>query len=572
MVPLQSRMDFGGIFAVMSIMKIRISTASVVCLLSISAIAQKNATPAGWHLLDKATDGYHGISLEKAYQLVKDKKPATVIVGVIDGGTDTTHEDLKEVLWKNEREIPGNGKDDDGNGYVDDFYGWNFLGNAKGENIGKENIEAIRLYHVMKNDFENKPINPSALSIEQQEQYNLWKKIEEKLHVTAEDRLNFRLIQSTANSLIRQDSILQQFIGKKEYSIEELERSIPTTDQSKRAKFNFLRAAQLLEFEADKTNVEIFDDLNGYLSMQESILTAKEKPLNNYRAIIGDNPADINDRYYGNSDIMASDAKHGTHVAGIIAAVRNNGKGGDGVANNVKILTVRAVPDGDEYDKDVALSIRYAVDNGAKVINMSFGKEFSPNKPFVDAAIRYAAEKDVLLVHAAGNDSKNIDQGDNFPTALLGNNTRADNMITVGASGDSSIKSGMIAPFTNFGKSTVQVLAPGVKIYNTVPTGNRYAFLEGTSMAAPVVSGIAAIIRGYYPQLSAAEVKKILMESSDRSLTNQLFDEPGSENKEKIAMADLCASGGIVNAYAALLLAEKLAIEKVKNTSGKKIK
>jgi cell wall-associated protease len=548
---------------------LRFTASAVICFLVFPAISQKTTTPAGWHLMDYATDGYHGISLEKAYQLVKDKKPVMVIVGVIDGGTDTTHEDLKEILWRNTREIQGNRLDDDGNGYVDDVYGWNFLGNANGQNIGKENIEAIRLYHVMKNEFENKPIDPSSLTKEQQEQYALWKKIEEKLNVSAEDRMNFRLIQSTAKSLEKQDSILQGIIGKREYTLEELEKTVPTTDLSKRAKFNFLRTAQLLEFEPDKTNVEIFEDLNGYLSMQEMLLTAKEKPLKNYRAIIGDNPADINDRFYGNSDIMATDAKHGTHVAGIIAAVRNNGKGGDGVANNVKILTVRAVPDGDEYDKDVALSIRYAVDNGAKVINMSFGKEFSPNKTFVDAAIRYAAEKDVLLVHAAGNDSKNIDQGDNYPTSLLGNNTRADNMITVGASGDSSIKSGMIAPFTNFGKSTVHVLAPGVKIYNTVPAGNRYSFLEGTSMAAPVVSGIAALIRGYYPQLSAIEVKKILMESSDKSLTNQLFDEPGTED-EKIAMADLCASGGIVNAYSALLLADKIASDKNKKSTNKK--
>ncbi len=562
--------DLGANLHTMTIMRHRIAIIIFALSAGFQAFAQKSSTPAGWHLLDKGTDGYHGISLEKAYKLFKDKNPVTVIVGVIDGGTDTTHEDLKEVLWRNNREIPGNGKDDDGNGYVDDYWGWNFLGNAKGENIGKENIEAIRLYHVMKDDFENKPIDTASLSDEQREQYTIWRKIEEKLNVSPEDRMNFRLIKATAISLHKQDSVLQELIGKKEFTLEELEKAVPVTDLAKRAKFNFLRTAQLLEFEPDKTNIEIFEDLDGYLGMQEMLMTAKEKPLNNYRSIIGDNPADINDRFYGNSDVMATDAKHGTHVAGIIAALRHNGKGGDGVANNVKILTVRAVPDGDEYDKDVALAIRYAVDNGAKVINMSFGKEFSPNKTFVDAAIRYAGEKDVLLVHAAGNDSKNIDRGDNFPTALLGNNTRADHMITVGASGDSSIKSGMIAPFTNYGKSTVHVLAPGVKIYNTVPTGNRYAYLEGTSMAAPVVSGIAALIRGYYPQLSAAEVKKILMESADRSLTNEKFDEPGAEKGEQIAMADLCASGGIVNAYQALLLAEKVASEKNKKPSSKK--
>lgn len=550
---------------------LRLLTISAIVLPAFPALSQKVSPVQGWHLLDKNADGYHGISLSKAYQMVKDKKPVTIIVGVIDGGTDTTHEDLKTVLWQNPKEIPGNGKDDDGNGYVDDVHGWNFLGNAKGENVGKENMEAIRLYHVMKDEFENKQFNPETLSPEKKQQYALWQKIEEKLNVTAEDRLNFRLIQSTANSLAKQDSILKEMMGKNEYSIEELEKTVPVTDQAKRAKFSFIRTAQLLEFEPDKTNVEIFEDLKGYLDMQEMLINAKEKPLNNYRAIIGDNPADINDKYYGNNDIMGNDAKHGTHVAGIIAALRNNGKGGDGVAENVKILTVRAVPDGDEYDKDVALSIRYAVDNGAKVINMSFGKEFSPNKPFVDAAIQYAAQKDVLLVHAAGNDAENVDEADNYPSSLLSNNMVMPNMITVGASGDSSIKTGMIAPFTNYGKSTVEVLAPGVKIFNTVPTGNRYSFLDGTSMAAPVVSGIAALIRGYYPQLSAAEVKTILMESADKSMAALMFEKPGAEKGDKkIAMADLCTTGGIVNAYSALLLADKVAAEKTRKTSTKK--
>jgi subtilisin family serine protease len=535
-----------------------------ICLFSIVGAFAQLPLQQGWHLLDKETDGYQGISLEKAYQFLKNKKPQTVIVGVIDSGTDTTHEDLKPVLWRNPKEIPGNGKDDDGNGLIDDVIGWNFLGNANGENINKENMEVVRLYHAMKDRFENNDIVDSSLYSTQKQDFETWKRIEEKLNVSSADKFNFKLIKSTTQSLANQDTILQKAIGKEEFSIEELEKTIFDDDKAKRARFSYLRTMQMLQFEPTQTNKEIFYELNGFLDQQEALIMAKEKPFFDFRAIIGDNHRDINDRPYGNTDVMGSESKHGTHVAGIIAAKRNNGLGIDGVADNARIMTVRAVPDGDEYDKDIALAIRYAVDHGAKVINMSFGKEFSPEKHMVDEAIRYAASKDVLLVHAAGNDSKNIDENHNYPSAKFNDNMVADNMITVGASGDLSIKTGMVAPFTNYGKTMVDVLSPGVKIYATVPTGNKYAYLDGTSMAAPVVSGIAALIRGYYPALTAVEVKKILMESVDKSMTEQSFAKPGTTDDETMAMKELCVSGGIVNAYNALVLAEKTASAKKK--------
>lgn len=537
---------------------------STACALVVSlfTLAQQ-PVKQGWHLLDKDQDGYHGISLRQAYDFLKGKKARTVIVGVIDGGTDTTHEDLRQVLWANSREIPGNGIDDDGNGFPDDYRGWNFLGNRKGENVGKENLEAVRLYHTLRTVFENKNIDPANLQGEALNQYRVWQKIENKLTVSQEDRFNYRLIKATTESLARQDSLLQAAMGKKVYTIAELEKASLDDNAAKRARFSFLRTAAMLEFEADRTNADIMGDLHEYLEQQEGLMEAKEKPLVNYRAIVGDNVDDIKDLHYGNSDVMGPEAKHGTHVAGIIAAVRNNGTGIDGVADNVKIMTIRAVPNGDEYDKDIALAIRYAVDNGAKVINMSFGKEFSPRKKWVDEAIAYAASKDVLLVHAAGNESKDLDGADNFPSPRIGENEMAANMITVGASGDESLKTGMIANFTNYGKNAVDVFAPGVKIYAPIPTGDRYSFQDGTSMAAPVVSGIAALIRGYFPALTAAEVKQVLMQSADTSLRNKTFTKPG-DDKEKIAMADLCITGGIVNAYAALQLAEKMAEAKKK--------
>lgn len=515
-----------------------------------------NAGLEGWHLKDKKEEGYSGISLKKAYDLMKGKKPVPVIVAVLDGGIDTTHEDLRMVMWKNEKEIPGNQVDDDGNGLTDDVYGWNYLGSADGNNISKENLEAVRMYHVLKDKFEGKNIEESKLNSTDKQQYEIWKQAMSQLEVSPEDKFNFRMILATRQSMAQMDTVLQKAINKTTYSLEELEKFQPEDNEAKRAKFSFVRTTQMFEMEGQMTNTEIFKDLDEYLDKQESLIYAREKPFKNYRTIVGDNPSDLQYKLYGNQDVMGTDAKHGTHVAGIIGAIRNNSLGMNGVAENAVLMTLRVVPDGDEYDKDIALGIRYAVDHGAKVINMSFGKDVSPNQDWVEDAIRYAAAKDVLLVHAAGNDSKNIDVAYNFPTAKMMDGTLAANMITVGASGDDQIKGGMIASFTNYGASMVDVFAPGVKIYSTVPTSNKYSFQDGTSMASPVVSGIAALIRGYYPGFTAPEVKSILMESVDTSMGDEMFPNP-SNPEEKMTMKQLCVSGGIVNAYNALKLAEE---------------
>jgi subtilisin family serine protease len=276
-----------------------------------------------------------------------------------------------------------------------------------------------------------------------------------------------------------------------------------------------------------------------------------------YRKVVGDNPNDITDIKYGNNIVFGPDkeeARHGTHVAGIVAQVRNNNIGGDGIASNVQILTVRAVPDGDEYDKDIALGIRYAVDNGAKVINGSFGKPFSPQKQWVYDAIKYAEKKDVLIVHAAGNDAKDIDYNDNFPNDSDDKVTEfADNMITVGAL---NFENGnkLVARFSNIGKINVDVFAPGVKIYATTPK-NTYSFLQGTSMAAPNVAGVAALIRSYYPKLSAKQVKHILMDSGVAIESDVIV---GGKPADTRPFSALSKSGKIVNAYNALQMAEKM--------------
>jgi len=263
---------------------------------------------------------------------------------------------------------------------------------------------------------------------------------------------------------------------------------------------------------------------------------------------------------------MANTPFHGRHVSGIIAAVRNNGKGIDGIADNVKIMMIRAVPDGDEHDKDIALAIRYAADNGAKVINMSFGKGFSPEKQWVDDAVKYAQSKGVLLVHAAGNDASDIDTAWNFPTPVFkADGKRASNWITVGASGDPKL-GGLVAGFSNYGKKEVDVFAPGVKIYSTIPGGNSYGNAQGTSMASPVVAGLAALILEYFPNLTAEQVKSVIEKSSlkpDMKVKN-----PATE--EEVDLSELSRSGGVINAYEAVKLASTMKGER--NDKAEKVK
>jgi subtilisin family serine protease len=511
----------------------------------------------GWHLLDWETDGYFGISLAKAYELLKGRKSEPVIVAIIDSGIDTTHEALRPVLWRNIRDNNANGKDDDNNGYPDDRFGWNFLGNRQGQNVEKESSEVARLYHQLKHKYENKPIDRAKLSQAELSEYQLWQQVQKAIQVSDEDRHMLKVLAATRRVLLQFDSTITATMGVAEYSIVELENFKPRDSEARKAKTNLLRMFNLMQVEPEKTNLELLLELDEFIQTKEDLINLRDSPVINYRRqVTGDDENNWNSRQYGNSDVMGAGSLHGTHVAGIVGAVRHNDLGVGGVANNVRLMTLRVVPKGDEHDKDVALAIRYAVDNGAKIINMSFGKPVSPQRRWVEDAIRYAARKGVLLVHAAGNESQDLDSVACYPSAIFEDGTRASNMITVAASTDFSIKNSLIADFTNYGRSTVDVFAPGVKIYSTVPTGNKYAFLEGTSMAAPIVSGIAAILLSYFPHLQPADLRSIIMQSVNKTYADKPWPRPGDESrKSKITIAEACAAGGVVNAANAVKLA-----------------
>jgi subtilisin family serine protease len=509
----------------------------------------------GWHLLDKQKDGFNGISLSQAYQELQrtGKKPTSVIVAIIDSGIDTTHEDLKAVLWHNPGEIPGNGIDDDHNGYVDDVEGWNFLGGKDGRSVVKDSYEGARIYHQLKAKYgEGAPVDTATE--EKKWEYQEWMKVKGRLEADAANAsMTVLALKNLYNNIPMADSVMRMTLGKEEYTGNDLQAFTPSTAGLSKAK-NVMMALFKGFDEMNATNKTLVQNFNEYYEGQAQKADELDKAPEDYRGeVVKDNYADLNDRFYGNPDLQGSAIFHGTHVAGIIAADRTNHIGIDGIADDVKIMMVRVVDDGDEHDKDIALAIRYAVDNGAKVINMSFGKSFSPQKAWIDDAVKYAASKDVLLVHAAGNDHENVDSSDNFPSPdFIGGTDTAPNWITVGASGDDKL-GGLVAGFSNYGKRTVDVFAPGVKIYSTV-LDNGYDFADGTSMASPVVAGVAALLREYFPSLNAEQVKYVIEKSAiapDEPVTL-----PGTDTQ--VQLSQLCTSGGIVNAYAAIKLAETL--------------
>jgi subtilisin family serine protease len=493
-----------------------------------------------WSHLDLANDSIPGMSVDKAYaELLKDKKSTTVIVGIVDSGVDIEHEDLKSVVWTNKKEIAGNGIDDDKNGYIDDIHGWNFLGD-----ITKENLEYERI-------IQNK-------NLVDEKTYNEAKAMnDDKIKEATQNKTQY---EQMLNGITGADDILQKEIGKPVYTLEDVNKIDSKDEKVLQSK---MIMQQMMNYgPVEMVKKELKSGLDGYTA-----LLSGDNLKTNYRKVLGDNPDDIKDTKYGNNNVMGPDKEeilHGTHVAGIVAAARNNNIGSDGIASNVEILTVRAVPDGDEYDKDIALGIRYAVDNGAKVINGSFGKSFSPHKQWVYDAIKYAESKDVLIVHAAGNDATDIDTENNYPNDSDDKKTEfADNMITVGAL-NYEYGPDVVAGFSNYGKANVDVFAPGVKIYSSTPN-NTYQYLQGTSMASPNVAGVAAMIRSYYPKLSAKQVKHILMDSGTPINGEVVI---GGNPNDKRPFSELSKSGKIVNAYNALKMADEISKGKIKTVKG----
>jgi subtilisin family serine protease len=513
-----------------------------------SSRSQSLKTLPNWFNLDQASDNVRGVSTERAYQeLLKGRKSTPVIVGVIDSGTDVNHEDLKSKIWVNPKEIPGNGKDDDKNGYVDDIHGWDFLGGKDGTDVSKEQLELTREYARYKKRFEG--VAAASVPAKDQKAYQYYQDLKKEYEEKAqENRMYLAMLPNMLKQYQDAEGVLKKHLGL-ETLTEEAVSGINTGE----VESNVRRAKQVVDrgFQMGYDVKQLEEAVKHYQDEADYNLNLEFDA----RKVIGDNPEDGKDRNYGNAEVVGPDARHGTHVAGIIGADRNNDLGIKGVADNVQIMVIRAVPDGDERDKDVANAIRYAVDNGAQVINMSFGKAYSPQKELVDAAVKYAASKGVLLVHAAGNEAKNTDEAANFPNRRYLDGKMAENWIEVGAL---SWKPNQVANFSNYGQTAVDVFAPGVDLYATVP-GSNYEELSGTSMASPVVAGVAALLKSYFPTLTAVQIKKIILESADKTPTQQV-NLPGGEGP--VEFGTLSVTGGVVNVYNAVKMA--MSMEKPK--------
>lgn len=517
-----------------------------------------DAAPDNWFNLDPEQDGVPGMSVERAYkELLADKTSTTIVVAVIDSGVDPEHEDLKDVMWVNPGEIAGNGIDDDKNGYIDDIHGWNFIGGKDGKNVNQDTYELVRVIRKFRGKFEGK--TEAQVDAADKADFQLFTRAKKEY----DEKMGEMSGQYSFIKPIAENGPSDVALVKQEFGLETLTPdNIATLKSDKKDVKKALGTVKLMAVFGAKDDKEFLDNLkeyNDYFSdMIEYSLNLEFDP----RPIVGDNYENSSERNYGNNDVQGPDAGHGTHVAGIIGANRANSLGMKGVANNVRIMSVRVVPNGDERDKDVANGIRYAADNGAKIINMSFGKYYPYDKKAVDEAVKYAQGKGVLLIQAAGNDSYNLDTfGPHYPDRNYVGGGQASNWVVVGASSYKTDVNG-VASFSNYGKKSVDVFAPGVDIYSTVP-GGKYKANSGTSMASPACAGVAALVWSYYPQLTPAQVKTILIKSVKKQGKRKV-NLPGSGGQGPMAAApelttfgNMCQTGGIVNAYTALKLAAK---------------
>lgn len=528
-------------------------------ILGITLINAQAPTSRDWHMLDYSSDNIPGVSVNRTYEeLLKGRKSKPVVVAVIDSGVDYGHEDLRDIMYHNEDEIPNNDIDDDKNGYVDDILGWNFIGGKTGNNVDMDNLEVARVYKSL--NYKYSKANPEVLNKTQKKEYELYLKVKEEVE---KERVNAAEAVDKYNTM-KQESLryieaVYNEMVKKGLSLNQVDSLQSLDDESQKIGVKTIKG--FLEANPEiKTYDQLLQAVNDQFKRPLDYYSEKVKfhynPEYNSRYIVADNYDDVSERFYGNKDVKGPDPTHGTHVAGIIAAKRSNNIGMDGIADNARIMSIRVVPNGDERDKDVANAIRYAADNGAKIINMSFGKNYKWNKKIVDKAVKYANKKGVLMIHAAGNNAENNDEiihypSDKYEDPGFFSKKYANNWIEVGASSFKN-DSFFVAKFSNYGKMDVDVFAPGVAIYSTIP-GNKYDSFNGTSMATPVVAGIAAVLKSYFPELKAGEIKDIILESAEKKDMEVI--RPG--DKKVVKFSELSKTGGEVNLYNAVELALK---------------
>lgn len=502
-----------------------------------------------WHLKDIQLDSLPGVSLYRAYDsLLVGKKGKEVIVAILDTKLDIHHEDLKGQLWINKNEIPNNNIDDDDNGYIDDINGWNFLGNSNNEDLLYQKYSYLRVVEKYEAFFKGKKVEDLSVkdSLLYQEYMHANKVLEVKSKKKDSDLAYAVLL---LNILAESKKEMLKYFSNDKYTLKDLDSLSNLHSNNKKLQNSILRRSNFMKYGYTKE----------YLKEYElSVFVKYKKMLNKSyreREIQGDDPEKIKDAFYGNNILFGVvPFKHAIGVSGLLGATRNNNIGLDGFSNYIKIMPVVMVASGDEHDKDVALAIRYAVDNGAQIINMSWGKYFSLHSDWVIDAMKYAENKGVLLVTGSGNDAINNDVEKIYPDDNINGKEFLTNFISVGAT-EYNVNAQLKSSFSNYGNENVDVFAPGNNLYTTA-TNSTYQTGGGTSYASPIIAGVAALIWSYYPSLTVSEVKKIILDSGVKY--DLIVNIGTEEKKELVPFSTLSKSGKIVNAYNALIMAEKI--------------
>ncbi len=503
---------------------------------------EPNGLNDGWYLTD--SDSLRGIGVAQVDRIrrggeipsLRGRSDSPVVVAVIDGGFDFTHPDLKERVWTNPGEIPDNGRDDDRNGFVDDLHGWNFLGNARGESFSRAGTAAYREYKRLRPRW--KDADTSRLRPAQRAEYERYKRFEHEARID-----NYLIYEAYLRRIARAfdvcDSLMRICYGDRPTTVRDF-YAIEVADTTGIMQEMRIVASRPALQEPETAWSKVVEQARNEHALAAKRIAGLDADDDAHRRL-GNDPDDFRHLRYGNNRID-DDAYHGTMVAGVIAACTSP----QIARQRVKIMGIRAIPDGDEYDRDVAAAIRYAVDNGARVINMSFGKYLSPQAGEVARAMRYAARRDVLLVMASGNDGRNVDSIPIYPSAVDRHGRRWKNLLVVG----STDRQGRVCDFSNYGSRNVDLFAPGDDIRSTAPDAS-YDRAMGTSISAPMVSGAAALLRAACPDLTAETIREILL-STVSNLDDIETAVPGTNNQRKTRSGALCASHGLLNVPAAL--------------------
>lgn len=469
-----------------------------------------------------------------------------VVIAVLDADVDIYHKRFKDFLWLNKYETAKDSLDNDNNGYIDDLHGWNFLGTKKdGSSLEFTLIEETRILRKFSKEEITQLYKEGSILFS----YDSVKKSYDNIKKSLIEKIS-PYKAAEAGYVFCMDTLRKTFQHKK------LNLEIINTLQSKdtivmQPCINYVKQM----YEDDYP----FDEFTEYLNYNRKALKTCLNLNYDNRVLVGDDIYDICDSQYGSPifSTITPKMEHGTEVSGVIinalTSIQDNYK----ISLPIKIMPSCITGNGDPTDKDTALAIRYAVDNGAKVINLSQTKSFSINKKFVDKALKYAEKKDVLIVKSAGNEGLNLDEVLRFPND---NNKKGeefiDNMIVVSGSTKFTNKNIFDSDY-NYGKKNVDVFAPGIDI-STFSPSNNYTESSGTSYSAPIVATIAALLRSYFPNLSAKQVKQILMDSGTSYNVNIPFKQKDGSEK-MIPFSELSKSGKVVNAYNAFIMAEKIA-------------